>query len=82
MNRTHDRTAAAPGDDYGLTAQLRIIPLLDRSIERVHVDMGNFSHTRKRNLSDCSRRGSNTSVTRNCPETSALAFHAACCRRI
>jgi hypothetical protein len=30
--------------DTGFTAQLRIIPLLDRSIERVHVDMDNFSH--------------------------------------
>jgi hypothetical protein len=41
---TNDRTFALPGNDHGFAAQLRIIPLLDRSVERVHVDMDDFSH--------------------------------------
>src|ERR1700732_4853739 len=41
---TNDRTFALPGNDHGLATQLRIIPLLDRSVERVHVAMDDFSH--------------------------------------
>ena len=39
-----DRPAAAPGDNDGLTAQLRIIPLLHRRVECVHVDVHDFAH--------------------------------------
>src|SRR5271169_3677320 len=40
---TDDRAIAQPSDDHGLAAQLRIIALLNRSVERVHVDMDDFS---------------------------------------
>jgi hypothetical protein len=39
-----DRTFSLPSDNYGLAVQVRIVPLLDRSIERVHVDMEDFAH--------------------------------------
>jgi len=39
-----DGAIALPSNDHGLTAQLRIIALLDRSVKRVHVDMDDFSH--------------------------------------
>src|SRR5712692_2633172 len=45
-SRADDRTVAPPGNDHGLAAQLLIVALLDRSIERVHVDMDDFSHDR------------------------------------
>jgi hypothetical protein len=41
---THDRPVALPGDDHGLAAQLRIIPLLDRRVKRIHVYVDDFSH--------------------------------------
>ncbi len=43
-SRADDRPVAPPGNDHGLAAQLRIVALLDQSIERVHVDMDDFSH--------------------------------------
>jgi putative SOS response-associated peptidase YedK len=30
-----------------LAAQLRIVALFDRSIERIHIDMDNFSHNQR-----------------------------------
>jgi hypothetical protein len=39
----HDRSAALPSDNHGLAAQLRIIPLLYRSIKGVHVYVDDFS---------------------------------------
>src|SRR5260370_40509539 len=41
---TDDRSFSLPSDDYGLAAQVRVVPLLDGSIERVHVDMDDFPH--------------------------------------
>jgi hypothetical protein len=40
----HDRAVTPPGDNYWFAAQMRIIALLDGSIEGVHVDMDDFSH--------------------------------------
>ena len=42
---THDRAVTTPSDDDELAAQVRIIALFDRGIERVHVDTDDFSHT-------------------------------------
>src|SRR5271169_1540156 len=38
-----DRAIAQPGNDHRIPAQMRIIALLNRSVERVHVDMDDFS---------------------------------------
>jgi hypothetical protein len=37
-------TVAFPCDDRGLAAQFRCVAPLDRSIERIHIDMDDFSH--------------------------------------
>jgi hypothetical protein len=39
-----DGALALPGDYHGLAAQLRVVALFDRSTERIHVDMDDFSH--------------------------------------
>ena len=44
--RADDGPLALPGNDDRLTSQLRIIALLDGSVERVHIDMDDFSHDR------------------------------------
>ena len=44
--RADDGPLALPGNDDRLTSQLRIIALLDGSVERVHIDMDYFSHDR------------------------------------
>src|SRR5262249_30958195 len=36
---THDRAIASPGDDHRFAAQRRIIALLDRRVEGVHIDV-------------------------------------------
>ena len=40
---TDHRAVPAPGNDDRLAAQLWIVPLLDRRVEGVHVDMHNFA---------------------------------------
>ena len=40
----NNRTFGLPGNNHGLAAQIRVVPLLDGSIERVHVDMDDFAH--------------------------------------
>src|SRR5256885_8126493 len=35
----HNRALALPGYDYGLPSQVGIVPLLDGSVERIHVDV-------------------------------------------
>src|ERR1700733_3005835 len=42
--RAHDGTFATPSDNDGLPAQRWVIPLLDGSIESVHVDVYDFAH--------------------------------------
>ena len=37
-------SACSPSDNHGLATQLRIIPLLDRGVKGVHVDMDDFLH--------------------------------------
>ena len=44
-SRAHDGTFATPSDNDGLPAQRGVIPLLDGSIEGVHVDVYDFAHT-------------------------------------
>jgi hypothetical protein len=34
-----------PGDNHGFSEQSRTVLLLDRSIERIHVDVNDFPHT-------------------------------------
>jgi len=41
--RAHHRAVPAPRDDDGIAAQLRIVPLLDGSVECVHVDVHDFA---------------------------------------
>jgi len=41
---TNHGTLSLPRNDHRLAAQLRIIALFNRSVERVHVDMDDFSH--------------------------------------
>jgi hypothetical protein len=41
---TDHRTLRLPGYNDGLAAQIQVVPLLDRSIKRVHVDMDDFAH--------------------------------------
>jgi hypothetical protein len=41
---TDHRTFRLPGYNDRLATEIRVVPLLDRSIKRVHVDMNNFSH--------------------------------------
>ena len=41
---TDNRTFRLPGYNDGLAAQVRVVPLLDRRIKRVHVDMDDFPH--------------------------------------
>src|ERR1700722_1687953 len=41
---TDSGTLGLPSNNHGLAAQVRVVPLLDRSIKRVHVDMDDFSH--------------------------------------
>jgi hypothetical protein len=40
---TDNRTFGLPSDNYGLAAQVRVVPLLDRRIKRVHVDVDDFA---------------------------------------
>jgi hypothetical protein len=40
----NDGAFRLPSHEHGLTTQLRIIALLDRGIERIHIDMYDFSH--------------------------------------
>jgi hypothetical protein len=44
-SRAHDGTFATPSDNDGLLAQLGVVPLLDGSIEGVHIDVYDFAHT-------------------------------------
>jgi hypothetical protein len=39
-----DGAVAQPGDDDGLAAQLRIVALLDRGVEGVHVDVDDLAN--------------------------------------
>src|ERR1700733_10366546 len=41
-----DRSVAFPSDDHGLTAQVRVVPLLDGRIEGIHINVDDFSHNR------------------------------------
>src|SRR5580698_4066354 len=41
---TDHRPIATPGNDDRLAAQLRVIPLFDRSIKCVHIHMDDFAH--------------------------------------
>jgi hypothetical protein len=42
----NNRAPTLPGNNYRFAAQMRIIPLLNRGIKRVHVDMDDLSHNR------------------------------------
>ena len=44
--RADNGAVSPPRDNDGLAAQLRIVPLLDRSVECVHVDVHDFAHWR------------------------------------
>ncbi len=39
-----DRAFSLPSDNYWFAAQVRVVPLLDRSVEGIHVDMEDFAH--------------------------------------
>ena len=41
-----DAAPRLPADDEGLAAERRIVPLLDRRVERVHVDVQDLAHER------------------------------------
>jgi hypothetical protein len=41
---TDHRTFSLPRDNHGFAAQVRVVPLLDRRIKRVHVDVDDFAH--------------------------------------
>lgn len=41
--RADDRAMALPSYDHGLPAKLRIIPLLDGSVKRIHVHVDDFA---------------------------------------
>ncbi len=43
-SRAHHRTVSTPRDYNRPSTQHRIVPLLDRSVERVHVDMDNLAY--------------------------------------
>jgi hypothetical protein len=48
--KQHTRQTGCPANDNdGLAAKLRIIPLLDESVKRVHINMDDFSHNRPQN---------------------------------
>ena len=40
---TNDGSSTPPRDNDGLPAQLRIVPLLNGSIKRIHIDMNDFA---------------------------------------
>jgi hypothetical protein len=40
---TNHGSISPPGDNNGLAAQMRIIPLLDGGIERIHVHVDDFA---------------------------------------
>jgi hypothetical protein len=41
---TDNRPFSLPRDNHGFAAQVRVVPLLDRRIKRVHVDVDDFAH--------------------------------------
>src|SRR5690606_26622948 len=44
--RAHDRPWTAPGHHHRAAAQRRIVALLHRGVERVHVDVDDLAHAR------------------------------------
>ena len=62
-----------PGDNDRFTAQLYIIPLFDGSVERVHIDVYDFTH---RHLAIAKLCGStvNVEVGRNSHDAESIIF--------